>query len=102
MNVILTGGKGGWSVLVTAIKAYTLLGPLVLVILMRGIGLDGPTGVGLVAAGYGVSFLMLLAFGFLALSSEQRAVARSDFVFAGIALLWILVLAVVLPSLAST
>ena len=44
---------------------------------------------------------MLLAFGFLALSSGQRDVARSDFIFAGVALLWILVLAVFLPSLAS-
>lgn len=102
MNVILTSGKGGWNVLVTVIKGYTVLGPLVLIVLMRGVGLDGPTGVGFVAAGYGVSFLMLLTFGLLALSSQQRGVARSNFIFAGVALLWILVLTVFLPSLAST
>jgi hypothetical protein len=101
MNLTLSSGNGQWSILVSAIKAYTVIGPLVRLALIRGIGLDGPTGIGLVAAGYGLSLVMLLAFGFLAHSSHEREAARSNFIFAEIAFLWLVVLVVLLPSLAS-
>ncbi len=91
MNLTLSSGNGRWSIVISAVKAYTVLGPLVLVLLMRGIGVDGPTGLGLVEIGYILAFFALLAFGFQALSSEQRGIARSNFVFAGVALLWLAV-----------
>jgi hypothetical protein len=101
MNLILSSGNGRCSIVVSAIKAYTVLGHLVLVLLMRGLGLDGPTGLVLVELGYGLACFALVVFGFQALSSEQRGLARSNFVFAGVALLWLAVFLFLLPSLAS-
>src|SRR5215831_11767750 len=100
MNLTLRSGKGPWSIAVSALKAYTIVGPLVLGLLVR-VGLDGSTSLGLVEAGYGFAFFLLLIFGFQALSSQQPGIARSNFVFAGVALLWLAVFLLLLPSLAS-
>ena len=102
MNITLASGRGRWSLLLTAIKAYTVAGPLVLVLLVRGLGLDGSDGLHVVTLGYVVSFIVLVISAIAQAFSEHRAAARSSIVFAAVALLWIIVLVLLLPSLAST
>jgi hypothetical protein len=102
VNITHTGGAGRWSFLLTAIKVYTVVGPLVLVVLVRVVGFDGSAGVVLTMLGYVLSLGVLGASAVLQASAGQRTAARSSAVFAGVALIWILVVVLLLPSLAST
>jgi hypothetical protein len=102
MHLVSTNGKERFRGLLFSFKAYAVLGPLVLVALVRGTALNGDTAVYLVEVGYAFSFLVLLFAGISQSSAGLRKSAYSSFIFAGVALLWILVLLLLLPSLAST
>ena len=102
MDFISTSGKERFRAVLISLKIFAMVGPLILVVLIRGGGLDGDVAVHLLAVGYAVTFLVLLFAGFGQLSAGLRKLAYSSFVFAGVALLWILVLLLLLPSLAST
>jgi hypothetical protein len=86
---------------VVAVKAFVVIGPLILVALIRGASLGGDVAVHLLAGGYAVSFLILVFVGINQSSAGLRKSAVSSFIFAVIAVLWILVLLLLLPSLAS-
>jgi hypothetical protein len=102
MNVILSSGSGLLRFLLITIKAFSVLGPLVLVALVRVLGLEGSTGFQLIVIGYGLSLIALVAAGVAAASAGQSHAARSNFIFAGVSLLWLLIMVVLLPRLAST
>jgi hypothetical protein len=102
MHTISTNDKVRFRALLACIKIYTVLGPLVVVALIRGLALDGDVAVHWVVAGYFLSFLVLLFAGISQLSSGLRKAAHSSFIYAGVALFWICVALFLLPRLAST
>jgi hypothetical protein len=95
-------GKERCRAVLISLGIYTVFGPLILVALIRGAGLDGDVAMLLLVVGYAVTFLILLFAGFSQFSAVPRKPAYSSLVFAGAALLWILVLLLLLPSLART
>jgi len=102
MDFVSTNGKERFRAVLILLKLYAVFAPLILVALIRGAGLAGDMAVHLLAVGCAVTFLVLLLAGIGQLSAGFRKLAYSSFVFAGVALLWILVLLLLLPSLAST
>lgn len=102
MDFVSTNGKERFRAVLILLKIFAVIGPLILVALIHGAGLDGDVAVHLLAAGYAFTFLVLLFVGFGQLSAGLHKLAYSSFVFAGVALLWNLVLLLLLPSLAST
>ena len=101
MDFVSTNGKERFRAALISLKLYAVLAPLILVALIRGAGLAGDVAVHLLAICYVITFLVLLLVGIGQLSAGLRKLAYSSFVFAGVALLWILVLLLLLPSLAS-
>jgi hypothetical protein len=101
MDSVSTDGKERFRVVLILLKIYAVFSPLILVALIRGLGLAGDATVSLLAAGDAGIFLILLVAGFIQLSAGLRKPAYSSFVFAGVALLWILLLLLLLPSLSS-
>jgi hypothetical protein len=102
MNFVSTSGKERFRAALISLKIFAVVGPLILVALIRGAGLDGDVAVHLLAVGYAVTFFVLLFAGLGQLSAGLRKPAYSSFIFAGVALLWILLLLLLLPSLART
>ena len=102
MDFVSTNGKERFRAVLISLKLYAMFAPLILVALIRGAGLAGDVAVSLLAVGCAITFLVLLLAGIGQLSTGFRKLAYSSFVFAGVALLWILVLLLVLPTWAST
>lgn len=83
-------------------KVYAVVGPFIWVALADDAGLQGSTAMMLMTLGDVVAFIVLVFVGFSQLSSGSRKPAHSCFIYAGIALFWILVEAFLLLRLAST
>ena len=66
-----------------------------------GLGLDGDAGMRVTTVAYILSSVVLVASAATQAIRGQRGAACASLVFAGIALLWVLILAVVLPALAT-
>jgi len=94
MNVFATTVRSLFSALVVLCKAFALLGPLIL------FASDGLAAVLLVVLGLVLSFFLLLYAGLRQFFAAQlRRAAYSSLIFAGIALLWLVVLLLLLGSL---
>jgi hypothetical protein len=102
MQDISITSKLGFRALIFLIKAYAVVGPFILVVLVDYAGFQGSTAMAFMTVGNFVAFLVLLFVGFSQLSSGLRKAAHSSFIYAGVALFWILIALFLLPSLAST
>ena len=79
------------------LKSYTLFCPVVVFGLVRGFSVNVGTAVHSVVAGCIVSLFGLLAAGISQLSTGLYKQASSSFLYAGVALVWILV-SLLLPA----
>jgi len=102
MQDISVTSKLGFRALIFLIKAYAVVCPFVLVVLVDYAGFQGSTAMAFITVGIFVAFLVLLFVGLGQLSAGLRKAAYSSFIYAGVALLWILVALFLLPRLAST
>jgi hypothetical protein len=101
MQYISTKSKVGFRALLFLIKAYVVVGPFVLVALVDYAGLEGSTAIAITTLGNVAAFFVLLSIGLSQLSSGLRKAAHSTFIYAGVAVFWILVVLFLLPRLAS-
>lgn len=80
------------------LKSYALFSPLVVVVLVRGLSVGVGTAVHSIAGGCIVAFFALLIAGISQLTTSQQKEAYSSFVFAGVAMIWVLI-TMLLPPL---
>jgi hypothetical protein len=88
--------------ILNSLKVLIVFGPLILVALIRVLALEGSFSVCLIEIGYAGAFFVLISFGIRQLSIGLRRLAYSNFIFAGVALIWILIFRFLFPILAST
>jgi hypothetical protein len=94
MSAFATTVRGLFSALLVLCKSFALLGPLILLVS------DGLAAALLVPLGLVLSFLLLTYAGLRQLFSTQpRKAAYSNLIFAGIALVWLVVFLLLLGSL---
>ena len=102
MNETVKNDKEQFRLILILLKIFVVFGPLVLVALIRVLGLSGDISVLLLEIGYVVASIIFILFGVQQLSAGLRKLAYSSFIFAGVALFWVLIFLFLLPSLAST
>ena len=90
------------KLLLFVLKVYILLGVFSLFPLIRLIGLDGDMAINFLAIGYIISFVIFVAARIVQKRAGAHKNKRLSFVFAVGALIWIIILKLILPHLAST
>ena len=101
MHIIPTSGKERWRLFLFLLKICTALVPLFFFPLINGLGLGSGMAEQLIVLGCFLSFIIFLASAVRA-SGESRKGARSSFIFAVVALFWIFIIAILIPSLAKS
>src|SRR5450432_3326829 len=101
MNLVSANGKERFRVLLFLFKAYTVIAPFVTIALVSSAGFSGAL-VDLVPAGHLIALIAWVIIGINQSSAGLRKSSHSSFLYAGVALFWILVVLVLLPSLAHT
>ena len=102
MHLVSANGKERFRALLFLLKVYTVIAPFVLIALVSGAGFSGALVVDLVPAGHLIAFMVWVIVGISQSSAGLRKSSYSSFLYAGVALFWILVVLVLLPSLAHT
>jgi hypothetical protein len=100
MHLVSANGKERFKALLFLLKSYALFGPFIVLALLHGTGIDGSAAMNLVTVSHVVTFVVLLFFGISQSSAGLRNSAYSSFIYAGVALFWILVLLLLTPCLA--
>jgi len=102
MNETVKNNKVQFRLILILLKIFVVFGPLILVALIRVLGLSGGISVIILEISYTFASIILISLGVRQLAAGLRKLAYSSFIFAGVALFWILIFLFLLPSLAST
>jgi len=99
---MLTPEAKSWKWLLNLLKIYTMTVPLILAVLVRVAGLDGWLAIHLISVACAFSFAVFLCAAITQPAVKSQRKTISDFSFALIAVSWIFILEMLLPSLAHT